>query len=263
MANIHGVYSKKNGSGGGSDDDDDGNKFYVGGTDGRGGGSGQNVLDPTSGTGSGSDPYAGMKASASQASGDTFDESGARVITLYSNGFMVDDGPFRALTDPANKQFIEEMNQGIIPTELRTGAEQGGGGNVNVALKNKSSEEYVPPPPPAYVAYSGDGKSTGGAAVAEGALVSGAEDASTPVPEVDESKPSATIAVRLHTGKRLRAKLNLDHTVRHLQALIAVEGAGDVPYVLMAGFPPAQLTDFNQTIEAAGLAGSQVTQKKV
>ena len=154
MANIHGVYSKKNGSGGGNDDDDDGNKFYVGGADGRGGGSGQNVLDPASGTGH--DPYAGMKASASQASGDTFDASGARVITLYSNGFTVDDGPFRALNDPANKQFIEEMNRGIIPTELRTGAEQGGGGNVDVALKDKSSEEYVPPPPPAYVAYSGD-----------------------------------------------------------------------------------------------------------
>jgi hypothetical protein len=29
----------------------------------------------------------------------------------------------------------------------------------------------------------------------------------------------------------------------------------------MAGFPPAQLTDPSQTIEAAGLAGSQVTQK--
>ena len=40
------------------------------------------------------------------------------------------------------------------------------------------------------------------------------------------------------------------------------EGAGNDPYLLMAGFPPAQLTDSSLTIEAAGLKGSQVTQKK-
>jgi hypothetical protein len=35
------------------------------------------------------------------------------------------------------------------------------------------------------------------------------------------------------------------------------------PYVLSAGFPPAQLADPSATIEAAGLAGAQVTQKLV
>jgi hypothetical protein len=45
------------------------------------------------------------------------------------------------------------------------------------------------------------------------------------------------------------------------QALISAEGAGSAPYVLMAGFPPAQLNDAAQTIEAAGLKGAQITQK--
>jgi len=39
-------------------------------------------------------------------------ESGIRVITLYSNGFTVDDGEFRALTDPRNHSFIDSMNKG-------------------------------------------------------------------------------------------------------------------------------------------------------
>mmetsp|Transcript_45846 Transcript_45846/g.58869 ORF Transcript_45846/g.58869 Transcript_45846/m.58869 type:complete len:141 (+) Transcript_45846:428-850(+) len=95
--------------------------------------------------------------------------------------------------------------------------------------------------------------------VQQGALVT---DSSDERPVVDESKPKTTVMVRLTNGKRLKAVLNLTHTVQHLQSLIRAEGAGDEPYVLMAGFPPAQLTDSSVTIEAAGLAGSQVTQKK-
>ncbi|CAM9323588.1 unnamed protein product [Heterosigma akashiwo] len=44
-------------------------------------------------------------------------------------------------------------------------------------------------------------------------------------------------------------------------AIIKAEGAGETPYVLMEGFPPAQITNFDQTIEAAGLKGAQITQK--
>ena len=260
MANIHGLHRKRSEDGGADDDDndDDDNKLYVGGADGRGGGSGQNVMDPTGG---GSDPYAAMKAKAAEAT--EAPESG-RVITMYANGFTVDDGPFRSLNDPTNQEFIQEMNSGYLPSELRTGAPY----DRNISLKDKSSEEYVPPAPPAYVAYSGNGQATGASVVAAGALVGGAVDDGVAeevpeVPEVDPNKPSATIAVRLHTGKRMRARLNLEHSVRHLQALIAQEGAGDVPYVLMAGFPPSQLTDFTQTIGTSGLAGSQVTQKQV
>jgi len=136
---------------------------------------------------------------------------------------------------------------------------QSGGTDVAVKIVNKSTEEYVAPPPPAYTAYSGGGQSTGASEVQQGALVT---DSSDERPVVDESKPKTTVMVRLTNGKRLKAVLNLTHTVQHLQSLIRAEGAGDEPYVLMAGFPPAQLTDSSVTIEAAGLAGSQVTQKK-
>jgi len=37
------------------------------------------------------------------------------VVTLYANGFTVDDGPFRSLVDPANKPFVDAMNQGFVP----------------------------------------------------------------------------------------------------------------------------------------------------
>lgn len=53
MPNIAGVYDKKN-------EEDEDNKQYVGGADGRGGGSGLNVIGPPS-----DDPYSGIKQNAS------------------------------------------------------------------------------------------------------------------------------------------------------------------------------------------------------
>ena len=33
-------------------------------------------------------------------------------VTLYRNGFTVDDGQFRDYNDPANKKFMAELNKG-------------------------------------------------------------------------------------------------------------------------------------------------------
>jgi len=251
MANIVGLHDKKKAEQ--AAEDDDGQDFYVGGA-GQNGGSGLNVIDPSQSSSSG-DPMEQLVAKA-QAQGASGGEAGSggvakRTITVYSNGFTVDDGPLRTLDEPANKQFIMEMMQGRVPTEL-------GPNNVDVVLNDKRGEEYVKP---AYTAYSGEGQTIGGGTEVSAGALAGAADDETEAPVVDDAKPKAMIAVRLHNGKRIRATLNLDHTIRHLQALIAAEGAGGAPYVLMSGYPPAQLTDFSQTIEAAGLNGAQVTQK--
>jgi hypothetical protein len=41
------------------------------------------------------------------------------------------------------------------------------------------------------------------------------------------------------------------------------EGGATAPYRLLTGFPPAELTDFGRTIEAAGLKSARITQKLV
>ena len=33
-------------------------------------------------------------------------------ITLFSNGFMVNDSPFRDYNDPENKKFMDDINKG-------------------------------------------------------------------------------------------------------------------------------------------------------
>lgn len=41
------------------------------------------------------------------------------------------------------------------------------------------------------------------------------------VPDVDAAQPATTLQIRLHDGRRVRAQLNMHHTVRHIQAVIA------------------------------------------
>lgn len=72
----------------------------------------------------------------------------------------------------------------------------------------------IPPPHPHVPGRS--------SVMAESAVISaaGAPDAAE-VPEVDASQPSTTLQIRLHDGRRVRAQLNMSHTVRHIQAIIA------------------------------------------
>ena len=39
-------------------------------------------------------------------------------LTVYRNGFIIDDGQFRDLNLPENKKFMSEVDKGIIPEEL-------------------------------------------------------------------------------------------------------------------------------------------------
>jgi UBX domain-containing protein 1 len=40
-------------------------------------------------------------------------------ITLYANGFCIDEGDFRDYNEPQNKEFMEDVKKGIVPKELQ------------------------------------------------------------------------------------------------------------------------------------------------
>ena len=110
---------------------------------------------------------------------------------------------------------------------------------------------------PAPEKFTGSGQTLGGSAAP-------AVEDTAPLPDapvVDSSKPVAKFRLRLASGKALAVELNQDHTVGHLRAFVAAQGAGDKPYDLLAGFPPKPLLDAGQTVGAAGLAGGAVSQK--
>ena len=189
------------------------------------------------------------------------------VITFWTNGFTVDDGPLRAYDDPANTAFMQSVGKGQCPRELEP-ENRMTPMNINLV---KKEEDYVPPPEPKYKAFSGAGRTLGGS---DGASGSGS---SAPTPSaaaavaapsagdwsIDESAPTTSIQLRLRDGSRLVAKFNLTHTVADIRAFIAraAPGCASGNYSLqLAGFPPKQLTDQAQLI-SDGLSNSVVIQR--
>ena len=245
MSNVHGLSKFKN------DDDessDDENNRFVGGIGSHGGGSGLAVMPNP---GDAAPPVDSVFNLAEQAGSDESSQI-RRTITMYRDGFVVDDGPYRRLDDPANADFLRSLAQGRTPSELVEGAD----GNITVGLVDKRSEEYVE----TFRSFSGQGATLGSSAVHGNSV----DVASLPeATEVDESRPTTSIAVRLPNGQRKVLKINLDASVLQLAANAKPLLAEDISsFQLVAGFPPKPLEDFDLTVEAAGLKGAQVQIKK-
>lgn len=238
--------------------------FYAGGA-GNQGGSGVNVYG--AGDGKSADTIDKILANAKPptASGGGGDESKddgpSTTITFWSNGFQVDDGPFRDSTDPDNAPFLADIEKGYVPRELREA-----GRGRKIVVKNKRTEAYKPPTPPPYTAFSGAGNSMADAGedVSKAALgIAGAGGGSSgagaaPEFSVDPSQPTTNVRVTMPNGKRQVFKFNTSHTVGDLLSQVAASPDVAGAFALMAGFPPKPLQDSGATLEAAGLLNSNV-----
>lgn len=197
----------------------------------------------------GDDQWKRMQQLASSSSGPL--PSDHVQVTVYRNGFVVGDGPFRPISDPLNKKFMDEMAQGRCPAELQSNPDQ----PVHVALHDKRGEDYKEPPAPAYTKFSGEGNSlSAGSSSAAAAPVQ--SDAGSVA--VDDSKPKAKIQIRFHDGSRKAQEFNEDHTVGDLRAFCQ-QCVGGQAMTIMGGFPPKPMTDDSITLKAAGLMGAAVT----
>mmetsp|Transcript_6596 Transcript_6596/g.12706 ORF Transcript_6596/g.12706 Transcript_6596/m.12706 type:complete len:200 (-) Transcript_6596:30-629(-) len=143
MPNIHGLHSNERKD----DSDNDEETRYVGGADGRGGGSGLAVL-PSGDPSPSSDPFSALRSSAKAGQAP----ASSHKVTMWQNGFTVDGGPLRLLSDPANKPFLTDLVQGRCPQELMSSGQSPG--DVELGLEDRRGEEYVPP---AYYAFGGSG----------------------------------------------------------------------------------------------------------
>jgi len=208
----------------------------------------------------GGDPFDSMVNKARQDTGkeDPSDREAVNIkITLYANGFIVNDGEFRRKDDPANADFLEHLNRGVIPPELRNLTKDK---PANVGLVDKRQEKYREPTPPKYVAYSGKGSAVSGNVASKG-LETNLDASDEPI--VDESKKVTTLQIRFHNGQRKAVKFNYNHTVSDLHQYVMFAAPVDGSYQLISGFPPKPLTDNTQTLEEAELIDCVVTQKLV
>jgi UBX domain-containing protein 1 len=251
---------------------------YVGGADGHGGGSGLMVVDPPNGGGPGDrrgvlDEVMSRAAAQADDSAAPGRESEAHYkITMYANGFQVNDGPLRDLEAPENKDFLEDLLKGQVPKELEGKAKElrKEGRQLNIGLSDKRSERYVPPPEPAYVAFSkgtvlGGSVSAAGGGADAASVFTAEELEDTIAPPFLDEQPSTTILIKTSAGTRLKLKINLSVTVLQLAAIVREQQGAAAPaaFTLSAGFPPSLLGEKNTTAEAAGLKGAAITQKSV
>eukprot|EP00831_Metopus_contortus_P083877 TRINITY_DN938_c0_g1_i5.p1 TRINITY_DN938_c0_g1~~TRINITY_DN938_c0_g1_i5.p1 ORF type:complete len:259 (-),score=47.39 TRINITY_DN938_c0_g1_i5:23-799(-) len=176
-------------------------------------------------------------------------------ITMYQDGFMVNDGEFRNYTDERNKEFMSQLKKGQVPKELQALYK----GDLDVSLEDKTSEKFEPKlvekkPEP----FGGsatrieDSKSVG----------LGIKDAAPP--KIDSSKETTKLNLRLHTGKTVNIEVNTDSKVSEIYAFVSKSAPVKGKFVLMAsGFPPKSIESSSQTVKEAGICSSTLIQKLI
>jgi len=110
---------------------------------------------------------------------------------------------------------------------------------------------------PVIIKFGGDGHTLGGGGPK---LAAGAGKLSEGGPKqlvVDDSKPKTKIQLQFPDGSKKAEEFNVDHTVGDLRA-VCWNAVGQAVKV-KGGFPPKDLEDDSQTLEAAGLKGARVT----
>eukprot|EP01059_Diplonema_ambulator_P019493 TRINITY_DN3285_c0_g1_i1.p1 TRINITY_DN3285_c0_g1~~TRINITY_DN3285_c0_g1_i1.p1 ORF type:complete len:339 (+),score=72.43 TRINITY_DN3285_c0_g1_i1:43-1059(+) len=185
-------------------------------------------------------------------------------ITMWKNGFSVDDGPLRDASVPADKVFIDDIKKGKIPKEILEKVREADGSYPEVVftLEDKQEAAYEPPKKQ-FKAFSGEGRSLGSSS--SSAPVSApapATSSGTRTPLiVDELKPTTTIQLTLPDGTRMAAKFNLDHTVGDVAGFVYHTQPNHPPFTMLTTFPRQELTNMGQTIKEAGLSRAVIMVK--
>lgn len=186
-------------------------------------------------------------------------------LTLWRQGFSINDGELRRYEDPANKEFFESIMRGEIPAELRSK----GPTMIHLDLKDNRHEDYVKRSAP-FRAFGGSGQTLGSPApnVVESASAAAGnseenEKKATSSLQVDESQPTTNLQIRLADGSRLSARFNQSHTIDNVRQYItnARPQYATQNFALMTTFPPKELADGSQSLKDAGLLNAAIMQR--
>ena len=160
-------------------------------------------------------------------------------ITVWSNGFSIDDSDLLPADTPEHAQFLSEIQARKVPklvvTKLRAEGKDPTRLDVVLTLQNNKEKEYKKE----FKAFSGGGRSLGGPSPVAAAPSAVASDA-CPLPPpavVDEAKPATSIQFCLSDGQRVPAKFNLDHTVGDVVNFVRHSKPNHAPFTLRINFP--------------------------
>ncbi|KII90362.1 hypothetical protein PLICRDRAFT_52103 [Plicaturopsis crispa FD-325 SS-3] len=207
-----------------------------------------------------------------------------RHLTFWREGFSVEDGDLMRYDDPNNEQILAEINAGRAPPSILNVQP---GQPVELRVAKRLSEPYQPAPKRPVGSFGGSGHrlgspvpnvasagSSAGSAMpgtfpSSGVTTAGAasvepQSINTRF-EVDQTKPTTSVQVRLADGTRIIARMNLTHTVLDLRNFINASRPENLtrPYTIGTTFPNRTLEDDSATIESAGLVNSVIVQRWV
>ena len=177
-------------------------------------------------------------------------------IVFYENGFVVDDGPLRSMTDPAQRDFLDSIKKGIVPQEIATTHPNA---EVDVDLDDRSGEAYVEK----FRAFAGTGSRLVGPGLEAMASAAPPLPPQAPVPTAS----SATSVAVCHGMLQLPsgARQPFDATTVGELRYRAARAAGGVNCELMVrqGVKTVKLSDDGASLEGAGGANALVIVKLV
>ncbi|KAL5512443.1 hypothetical protein ACEPAG_3435 [Sanghuangporus baumii] len=210
------------------------------------------------------------------------DERAIRHIAFWRNGFTIENGPLLSYDDPRNAEILRALDTGEAPTSILNVRY---GQAVDLHVDRRMHEDYVAPqrshqvfegagqrlgaPTPPIVGAGASSSSAIPAASTSAGTTSRADEADSLQTkfEVDQSKPTTSIQVRLADGTRMICRVNLTHTIRDIRNFINASRPENLTrsYSIstVSTFPNRVLDDDAQTIEAAKLQNSVVVQRWV
>ncbi|MEE6476938.1 hypothetical protein FKM82_011290 [Ascaphus truei] len=183
------------------------------------------------------------------------------VIKMWKNGFTINDGELRDYTDAANRQFMDSMRKGELPSELQKTFEKE---EVDVNVEDRKHEEYSFRKP-LFSPFSGLGHRLGSATpniITKD--LNGAEMQSLPSVDVNELEPVTSIKIWLADGKRIVQKFNTSHRISDVRDFLEKIPckSGNAPFTLATSPPLCELLDETITIQEAHLQNAVLVQKR-
>lgn len=156
---------------------------------------------------------------------DYEEESVTRHLTLWRDGFSVEDGPLMRYDDPQNMETLNAIQSGTAPERVLNVRY---GQQVELRVAKRTNEDYVPPPKKPAKPFSSSGNRLGSPAPSMSTGTStpqlqqstSQQQAPAAPFELDQSKPTTRLQIRLGDGSRQTATFNHDHTVGDIRNFI-------------------------------------------
>ncbi|KAM4695568.1 UBX domain-containing protein 2A isoform 1-T2 [Discoglossus pictus] len=190
------------------------------------------------------------------------DESKADVlIKMWKNGFTINDGQLRDYTDSANRQFMDSMRKGQLPSELQKTFDKE---EISVNVEDRKTEDYSTRKPQINP-FSGLGYRLGSATpkIITKELLENDYELHLPVVEMNELEPVTNIKIWMADGKRIVQKFNTTHRISDVRDFLEKIPCKFryTPFTLASSFPLRELLDETITIQEAQLQNAVLVQK--